>query len=187
MCLNCLMYLKTKWRFLKNLNFERFFPLFLHKTDILIEDTISRPNTGSGGKNSFKNCKLTKLQRHKCASAARPGPAEAPSPQRGFPDLFPPARVLPLPRRLSQPFPPFASPLTARRRLSSASLRFLQPVPCSSKSMIVYSFSKGRIPRGQRRGFLGVPRRAGRSVGGRAWSVPHNSAPTLLLVKQSGM
>lgn len=116
---NSLVCFKAYWRFWKNLTSEEFFFLFF--TQNRYSDwrhLICRPCTGHEGKNYLKSCKLTKLQRHECASAARV--RWLPSASAG----------------LSRPFPAPSGP--------GAASAPLPPSPASrpSKSMIVYSFSK---------------------------------------------
>lgn len=97
--------------------------------------------------------------------------AEAPSPQRGFPALFPAARVPPLPRRLSRAFPPFAAPLTSRTA-SAPLLPALASRPVQQQKARSFILSaKGRIPRVQRKGFSRCSS-SGSSEGGRARSIP---------------
>lgn len=107
---------------------------FLHKIDILIEDITSRPNIGLVGKNYLKNCKLTKLQRHKCARAALQSRLRH--------------------RRLSGAFPPFSAPLTARRRLDLAPSGPLKPSRTSAKARSFIPSAKGEFLLGSAGAFL---------------------------------
>lgn len=179
------MYFKTNWRFWKNLISEGLVVLgvvFLHNIDILIENTISRPNTGFGGKNYLKNCKLTKLQRHKCAGATLPAPLRL---SGAFPPFFRPPVFLPSPAAsagLSRPFLLSLRPGAASAPVPPAFAN--RPAPQQKHDRLFLKERANSSPAAQR---LSRCSSSGSSEGRKVRSVPHKSTPALLLVKHPGV